>query len=225
MTGANPDAIVYDPFTRAVFTFNGRGNNATVIDAATLKIVATLPLGGTPEFAASDGGGKIFVDIEDTGEIVTIDAKALKVLTRWSLAPCAEPSGLAMDVAHARLFSVCNNKKLMVTDAHSGRRVAELPIGEGPDAAAFDPARGLVFSSNREGSLTVIHEDDPDHYRVIATVPTRKSARTMALDPATHRIYLAAAEFGPAPAPTASTPRPRPAMLPDSFVILVVADN
>ncbi|MGH8460819.1 MAG: YncE family protein [Stenotrophobium sp.] len=222
VTGANPDAIVYDPATKRVFTFNGNSDNATAIDAASLKVVGTIALPGKPEFAVSDGHGRVYVNIEDKSELAVINPASAQVVTTWPLAPCEEPSGLAMDIAHQRLFSVCANHRMMVLDAQSGHRVAEMPIGEHPDAAAFDPASQLAFSSNGEGTLTIVHEDDADHFSVVANVPTRKSARTMALDTATHRIYLSSAETGPRPKPTAEQPHPRPVIAPDTFEILVL---
>jgi DNA-binding beta-propeller fold protein YncE len=221
--GQNPDLILYDEPTRQVFVFNGRSANASVIDAKSGTVAGTIPLGGKPESAVSDGHGRVFVNIEDKNELVAIDAKTRKVDTRWPLSACEEPSGLAIDTAHHRLFSACGNEHMAVTDSTNGRQVASVPIGKGPDGAAFDPQLGLAFSSNgRDGTLTVVHEDDPDHFSVVQTLATQKSARTLALDPKTHRIYLAAAEFGAAPAATTEQPRPRPPIVPDSFVILVV---
>lgn len=222
VTGENPDAICYDPSTRRVFTFNGRSSNATAIDAATDQVVGTLALPGKPEFAATDGKGRMFVNIEDKSLIVAFDPKALVVLAQWPIAPCEEPSGLAIDATHRRLFSVCGNKLMAVVDADSGKLVATVPIGSGPDGVAFDAATGLVFSANGEGTLTVVHEDSPEKFAVVATVPTRRGARTIALDEATHRVYLPTAEFGAPPSPTAEHPHPRPSIVPGSFVVLVV---
>ena len=222
VTGDNPDAILFDPASKRVFTFNGRSANATVIDAISLKVVTTIALPGRPEFAVSDGLGRVYVNIEDKSELTVIDPKAAQVVASWSLAPCEEPSGLALDAAHQRLFSVCANHKMMVLDAQSGRHVAELLIGEGPDAAAFDPVTNLAFSSNGEGTVTVVHEDDADHFSVVGNVPTQKNAKTMALDSSTHRLYLSVAELGPRPEPTAEQPHPRPIIVPDTFSILVV---
>jgi hypothetical protein len=222
-TGTNPDAILYDAFTHRVFTLNGRSADATAIDAKTGTAVGTIPLGGKPEFAVTDGAGRIFVNIEDKSEIVAIDARELKVTARWPLAPCEEPSGLAFDVAHHRLFSVCSNKVMAVSDADKGSVVTTVPIGEHPDAAAFDPERQLVFSSNGDGTLSVVHEASADKYDVVQTLATMRGARTEALDPETHRLFLVTAEFGAAPSPTPEQPRPRPAMVPDSFTLLVVA--
>ncbi len=221
--GRNPDAIVFDVPSAHVFTFNGDSNDATVIDAKTDKPVATIKLSGTPEFAVSDGAGHVYVNIEDRSELSEIDTHTNKVVATWPLTGCEEPSGLALDGAHHRLFSVCQNGQLAVTDAKSGRHVANVAIGQGPDAAGFDAQTQQVFSSNGEdGTLTVIHEDTPDRYTVRATLPTQKSARTLAIDPASHRVFLAAATFEPAPAQAAGQPRVRPAMQRDSFAILVV---
>ena len=220
--GENPDAILYDPFSKRVFTFNGHSHDASVIDATSGKLLGTIPLPGKPEFAVSDARGHVYDNIEDKGELVEIDPKAMKVTHTWELKNCEDPSGLAMDIAHRRLFSVCQNQNMAVTDADSGKSVASVPIGEGPDAAAFDPQRQLAFSSNGEsGTLTVVHEDDADHYSVITNVPTQKSARTMALQPGGD-LYLSAAQFGPRPKPSADNPHGRPPVLPGSFTILVV---
>jgi len=224
--GENPDALLYDAYSRHLFAFNGRSHDISVIDPATGKLVATIPAGGKPEFAVSDDKGQVFVNIEDTSELKRIDANTNKVTATWKLNDCEEPSGLALDVAHQRLFSVCQNGKMAVTDARTGKHVASVAIGKGPDAAAFDAERGLVFSSNGEdGNLTVVHEDTADSYRVLANVVTQKSARTMALDPGNHRIYLVGAAFGPAPASSTEQPHPRPAMAEGSFAVLVVADK
>ncbi len=224
--GHNPDAIVYDKASRHVFTFNGRSDDISVIDPLKGTVVASLPAGGKPEFAAADGGGRIFFNIQDTSQIGEIDSLESKRLATWPLPNCEQPTGLALDVTHHRLFSVCANGVGVVTDALSGRHVAEIPIGKGPDAAAYDAGRALLFSSNgQDGTLTVIRQEDPDHYSVIATVTTQKSARTMALDSKTHRVYLVAAEFGAAPAPGADQPHPRPPVIDGSFKVLVVGNN
>jgi YVTN family beta-propeller protein len=223
VNGHNPDAILYDEASKRLYTFNGASHDISVIDPLKAAVVATIPAGGKPEFAATDRGGHIFFNIEDTSQLSEIDASTAKRIATWPLTHCDSPSGLALDIAHQRLFSACDNGVLVVTDATSGRHVAEVPIGKGPDAAAFDTERGLVFSSNgQDGTLTVIHEDDPDHYSVVATVSTQKSARTMALDAKDRRVYLVAAEFGAAPAPSAAQPRPRPAVLDGTFKVLVV---
>ncbi|HVN75556.1 MAG TPA: hypothetical protein VMT19_04510 [Thermoanaerobaculaceae bacterium] len=222
VTGENPDAICYDAPTRRVFTFNGRTSNATAIDAATSQVVGTVTLPGKPEFAVSDGKGRMFVNIEDKSLIVALDPKSLAVVATWPIAPCEEPSGLAIDREHRRLFTVGHNKLMAVVDADSGKVIAALPIGAGVDGAAFDAAEGLAFSSNGEGTLTVVHEDTPEKFTVVATVPTRRGARTIGLDEATHRVYLPTAEFGPTPPPTPERPHPRPSIVPGSFVVLVV---
>jgi YVTN family beta-propeller protein len=219
--GDNPDAILYDPATRRVLTFNGRSSNASAIDASSGKLLATIALPGKPEFAVSDGQGHVYVNIEDKSELVDLDPASGKLLATWSLAPGESPSGLALDNAHHRLFAVCDNRQMIVLDAQTGKRVASVPIGDGPDAAAFDPGRGLVFSSNgQSGTLTVAHQDDPDHYRVVATVPTQTTARTMALDASSGRVYLSAAQFGPHT--EQGGPHPHPPIVPNSFTVLVV---
>jgi YVTN family beta-propeller protein len=220
--GTNPDAIVYDPASKRVFAMNGRSSNSTAIDAATGKVVGTIALVGKPEFAVADGAGHVYVNIEDKSEMWQIDSQKLTATTHWPLAPCKEPSGLAMDLEHRRLFSGCDNKMVAVTDADTGKVIATPEIGDGVDANGFDPGTGFVFSSNGEsGTLTVIHEDTPDKYTVVENVPTQKSARTMTLDPKTHEVFLVAAQFGPRPAATPETPRQRPPVLPNSFVVLV----
>jgi len=221
--GRNPDAIVYDPDSRRVFTMNGGSGTATAIDAATGAVAGTVALNGRPEFAAADGRGRIYVNLEDSSAIVSFDARSLQVQQRWSLAPCEEPSGLAMDRAHRRLFSGCGNSLMAVSDADAGKVVATVAIGRGVDANAFDPATGLAFAScGADSVLTVVHEDDPGHYTVVGNVPTRRGARTMALDLATHRVFLSTAQFGPPPAPTPERPRPRPSVVPGSFGVLVL---
>jgi DNA-binding beta-propeller fold protein YncE len=222
--GENPDAILFDAASQRLFTFNGRSKDATVFDPATLAVVATLPMPDKPEFAAADGHGQVFVNIEsEVGQIVAIDARGAKVTATWPLPGCATPTGLAVDREHARLFSVCDGKVMAVTDATNGHPVARVAIGSGPDAAAYDPTRGLVFSSNGEGSLTVVRERSPDSYEVAETLQTQRGARTMALDPQSGRVYLVTAAFGPAPAATAEQPHPRPVPVPGSFTVLVAA--
>ncbi|HEX3352521.1 MAG TPA: YncE family protein [Terriglobales bacterium] len=220
--GDNPDAILYDPFSKRVFTFNGRSHDSTAIDAAKGSVVGTIKLNGKPEFAVSDGAGEVFVNIEDSGQLVALDPARLEVKSRWPLAPCEEPTGLAIDRKHRRLFSGCSNKLMAIVDADSGKIISALPIGDGVDATAFDADSGMAFASCGEGVLTVVHEDAPDRFRVAENVPTERGARTMALDPEHHRVFLVTAKFGPPPAATAGQPRPRPAILPDTFVVLVV---
>jgi len=221
--GKNPDAIIYDPTSKRVFAFNGTSKDATAIDAKTGTVAATIPLGGKPEFAVADEKGHVFVNIEDKSEIVELDSNKLVVENRWSIAPGAEPSGLAMDRKHRRLFSVCSNKMMVVVNADSGKVITTLPTGAGTDASGFDPETGFAFSSNGEGTLTVIHEDSPDKFSVVENVKTLSRARTMALDTKTHQVYTVTAEFGTAPAPTAQTPRPRPPMVPGSFTLLILS--
>ena len=223
-TGKNPDAIIYDPASKRVFTFNGSSKDATAIDAKTGTVAGTIPLGGKPEFAAADEKGHVFVNIEDTSEIVQFDSNKLAVENRWKIAPGEGPSGLAMDRKNRRLFSVCSNKLMVVVNADNGQVVTTLPIGAGTDAAAFDPETGFAFSSNGgDGTLTVVHEDSPDKFTVVDNVPTLRRARTMALDAKTHQVYTVTAEFGPAPPPTTEQPRPRAPMLPGSFTLLILS--
>lgn len=221
-TAAGPDAILYDAASQRVFAFNGHGHSATVIAAKTNAVLATIALGGKPEFARADGHGTIFVNIEDTAELVVLDSKAAVVKARWTLPKCEEPSGLAFDAIHHRLFSACANQTLVVLDADSGQSVASVPIGKGVDGDEFDPASQNIYSANGEGTLTVIHEEAADHYVVQQTLATQKGARTIALDTGTHRLYLPTAKFGPAPELTASNPRPRPPVVAGSFTVLVV---
>jgi YVTN family beta-propeller protein len=220
--GTNPDGILFEPSTKTVWAFNGRSKNATVIDAKTKQVIATVALAGKPEFPVADGKGSVFVNIEDKNEITHLDAKSDTVLAEWPIS-CESPSGHAIDIANSRLFAVCDGKKMAVVDANTGKVVASPEIGEGPDAAAFDPNTHNAFSSNGDGTLTVVHQDSPDSYSVAQTLATQKSARTMALDPKTGKIYLVAAEFGPRPAATPENPRPRPPVLPGSFVVIVVS--
>jgi DNA-binding beta-propeller fold protein YncE len=225
-TGGNPDAILYDPATKRVFAFNrtraAADASSTVIDAATGAVAGTIPLGGRPEFAVADGKGQVFVNLDDKSEVAVIDSRKLAVTNRWSLAPGESPSGLAMDRQNRRLFSVCENQKMIVMNADNGRVVANLPIGKGTDAAAFDPEARLAFSSNGEGTLTVVREESPDKFSVVENAKTQQGARTMAVDLKTHNVYLSTAQFGPAPAATPERPNPRPSAVPGSFTILVV---
>ena len=224
--GHNPDAILYEPKGRHVFTFDGRSKDVTVLDAKTLAVVATIPVPDKPEFAQDDHAGHIFVNIEsDPGQMVVIDSRKLTVQSTWPLPGCNSPSGLAIDRTHHRLFSVCDGNIMAVTNGETGAQVAQVAIGKGPDAAAYDEKRGLVFSSNGEGTLTVIKQESADRYSVLDNLKTQAGARTMALDPSNGRVYLVTAQFGPPPAATASQPRPRPAALPDSFTVLVVGSH
>ena len=220
--GENPDAILYDPATKRVFTFNGRSHDSTAIDAASGKVLGTIKLDGKPEFAASDNKGEIFVNIEDKSELTAIDPNKLEVKAKWPLAPCTEPSGLAIDRKNRRLFAGCDNKMMAVVDADSGKVLATPVIGEGVDATAFDDETGLAFASCGEGVLTVVKEESPSKFEVAENVKTQRGARTMALDTKTHNAYTVTAQFGERPTPTADNPHPRPPILPDSFVVLVV---
>jgi DNA-binding beta-propeller fold protein YncE len=219
--GVDADAVLYDPASKRIFTFNGDAHSSSVIDPSSGARVATIELGGGPEFGVSAGDGKLYVNLEDKSAVAEIDAAATRVTRRWSLAPCESPTGLAIDRAHHRLFSGCRNKLMAISDATAGKLISTLPIGAYVDAAAFDPGAQLAFASNGDGTLTVIHEDAPDKFHVVADVPTRRGARTMALDPLTHRVYLVTADFGSAPAATQQQPRPRPAIIPGTFTLLV----
>jgi WD40 repeat protein len=220
--GENPDAILYDTVTKRVFTFNGRSHDATAIDAATGKIIGKVALRGKPEFGVSTDAGEIFVNIEDKSEITVFDPQSLKVKSVWPLAPCESPSGLAIDARNRRLFSGCDNKMMAIVNADTGKVITTVPIGDGVDANRFDPDMHLAFASCGEGVLTVVREDSPDKFTIVQNVPTERGARTMELDPKTHNLFLITAQYGPAPAATADQPRPRPAILPDTFVVLVV---
>jgi DNA-binding beta-propeller fold protein YncE len=224
-TGKNPDCILYDPASGRVFTFNGRSGDATAFNAATGVVDATIPLDGKPEFARSDEAGRIFVNIEDKSEVVEIDSRKLTVLGRFPLAPCEGPSGMALDVKHHHVFSGCHNKVMTVFDCcgpNAGKVIASVPIGAGVDANGFDAATGLAFSSNGDGTLTVVRESSPGKFEVAETVATERGARTMAIDPKTHRIYLPTARYGAPDAPTQDQPHPRPTLIPDTFTIVVV---
>ena len=223
--GMNPDVILYEPKSRHLFTFNGRSANATVIDAATRKVIGTVELPGKPELAVSDAAGNIFVNIEDKNEIAVIDGSSNKILKHYPLGNGLEPTGLAIDQKHNRLFSVCANNKMEILDSGTGKIISEVAIGEGPDSAAFDPELGIAFSPNGDGTLTLVKENDPDHFSVIQNIATQKGARTMAYYPDTHRAYLVTATFGEIPPATKDQPKPRPAIIPDSFVVLVVSLN
>jgi len=217
-TGRNPDAILYDPASRHVLTFNGRSASASVIDPATNAVIGSIALPGKPEFAVADGAGHVYVNIEDKAELVQLDSIHGKLLQAWPLAPCTSPTGLALDHTHHRLFSVCDNRTMTVLDALDGHHVADVPIGDGPDGVVFDAAEAMIYSANGEsGTLTAVHEDDPDHYRVTATIPTQVSARTLTLDPKLHRLYLSAARLG-----ATRQANGRRTIEPDSFAVLTV---
>jgi YVTN family beta-propeller protein len=218
--GTNPDGIAYEPVTKTVWAFNGRSKNVTVIDTKTRAVVATIDLPGKPEFPQVDGKGHVFDNIEDKNSIVKLDAASKKLTDTWPMAGCESPSGLAIDVDHSRLFAVCDGKKMGVVDFNTGKVIATPFIGDGPDAAGYDAKDQLAFSSNGDGTLSVV--DAKNGYKVIETLPTQKGARTMAYDASTDRIYFSAAEYGPTPAPSASVPHPRPVAIADSFSVLVV---
>lgn len=219
--GTRPDGILYDPFSRRIFTFNGTSNNSTVIDTATGSVAGTVALGGKPEAASSDGAGTIFVNIENKNEVVSFDAKTLTVKSHSPLKPCEGPSGQAADTAHGRIFSGCDGM-IAVTDMKTGKLVTTFPIGDGVDANRFDPATGYIFASNGEsGTLTVAHEDTPDKYTVLDNVPTAKGARTMELDPKSHRVFVVTQDTKPG-TPTAAQPRPRPVPVPGTFRLIVL---
>ncbi|HEY6391553.1 MAG TPA: YncE family protein [Bryobacteraceae bacterium] len=225
-TGKNPDAIIYDPGSKRIFAFNGSSADATAIDAKDGSVAGTIPVDGKPEFAAGDGKGHVYVNIEDKSAVYDIDSKKLTVLHKWPLKPCEEPSGLAMDLKTRRIFSGCSNQMVAVMDADTGKVVTTLHIGKGVDATAFDPGTGYVFNScGQDAVLSIIHEDSPDKYSVVENVKTQAGARTMALDANTHNVYLAVAEYeAAAPAPPAAdgkaAPRPRRIMVKASFGLL-----
>jgi len=216
-TGDNPDAILYEPAFQRVFTFNGKSKNTTVFEASSGTVLGTIDLGGKPEFATTDNKGRVFVNIEDTSEVVELDSKKLSIVKRSSLSPCEEPSGMAIDIEHHRTFSGCHNKIMAIMDVDSGKVIATAPIG----ANAYDAETGLAFSSNGDGTLTVVRETSPGKFDA-ETVPTQRSARTMAIDIKTKKIYMPVAEFTPALAPTPEVPKPRPIMIKNSFAVLVV---
>jgi len=218
--GTNPDGIVFEPVTKTVWAFNGKSHDVSVIDTATRKVIATVALPGKPEFPQADGTGQVFDNIEDKNEIVRLDAKSPKITATWPLG-LESPSGLAIDRAGHRLFAVCDGEKMAVVDYNTGKVVATPAIGNGPDAAGYDARTKLAYSSNGEGTLTIIDAGSSD-YKVLQTVHTQPGARTMTWDEATGKVYLATAQLGPRPEPTATNPKPRPAIVPDTFSVLVV---
>jgi DNA-binding beta-propeller fold protein YncE len=220
-TGKDPDGLIYDPFSKRAFSFNGEANSSTAIDAASGKVAGTVALGGGPEFAASDNKGNIFVNLEDKSALVKFDARTLQVENTWPLAPCESPSGLAIDAAHEILVVGCRNKLMTFVDGNSGKVLATVPIGQGVDANRFDPATGYAFASCGDGTLTIAHEDSPTKFSLLETIQTQRGARTMALDYATHAVYLVTAELGAAPVATPENPHPRPTIVPDTFTLLI----
>ena len=221
VTGKGPDAIIYEPFTKSIITWNGRTSNATVIDAKSDKVIQTIPLAGRPEAAVSDGKGKVFVNLEDKSEVCMINVKTWKVEQTWSIAPGEGPSGLALDNENHRLFSA-TDKLMVVLDAETGKVITTLPTGDRVDGAGFDPVLKRAYSSCGEGLLTVVQEENKDVFKVIANVPTQAGAKTISVSSKTHRIYLSTAELGPTPEKTADNPRPRPTVKPGTFTVLVV---
>ncbi len=214
--GTNPDAIMYDPYSRLIITCNGRSNDLSLIDPVTEKLVATIPVGGKPETAVSDEKGKIYINIEDKNEIISVDINLRQILNRWSLAPAEGPTGLAIDLKNNRLFAGCE-KTLVVLDANSGKLIAKVTIGNGCDGVVFDPALGFAFASCGEGVLSIVHETKNGAFELLENIPTKASARTSALNPQTHTIYLPAADFQ-----KPSTPGTRPPLVPGTFQVLVV---
>src|ERR1700736_5106527 len=221
-SGKNPDAIVYDPKRGEVYAFNHSGNSVTVIDAKAAKVVATIPLGGNPEFAAVDSAaGRIYINIEDKSEVEVIDAAKHEVTAHWPLAPGEEPSGIAVDPAHHRLFATCHNKMMTMLDTQSGKVVGTTAIGTGVDGAAFDDATQLVFASCGEGVTNIVKEETPEKLRAVQTLKTERGARTIALDPRTHRIFLPTAQFQPPPSPSPCASPTRPTIVPNTLKLLV----
>jgi len=220
-TDKDPDGLIYDPFSKRAFSFNGDANSSTAIDAASGKVAGTVALGGGPEFAASDNKGNIFVNLEDKNALVKFDAKTLQVENTWPLAPCESPSGLAIDAAHEILVVGCRNKLMTFVDGNTGKILGTVPIGQGVDANRFDPATGYAFASCGDGTLAIAHEDSPTKFSLVETIQTQRGARTMALDYATHTVYLVTADSGAAPVSTPENPHPRPTIVPDTFTLLV----
>jgi DNA-binding beta-propeller fold protein YncE len=220
-TGKNPDALLYDEFSKRVFIFNHSDVTATAIDIADGKVVGTIDLGGTAlEAGATDKKGTIFVNLEDNNEIVSFDAKTLAVKNRWKIAPCEEPTGLAIDLKTKRLFSVCHSGVMMVVDIENGNIVEQIPIGQRVDGVVFDPELKMAFSSNGEGTVTVVQEISANEFKVLQTLKTEPGARTIALDPNTHHIFVSTAQYGATPEATKENPHPRPSIVPGTFMIL-----
>lgn len=225
-TGKNPDALLYDAFSKRVFIFNHSDVNTTAIDLAAGKVVGTIDLGGTAlEAGATDENGTIFVNLEDVSEIVSFDAKTLTIKNRWKLTPGEEPTGLAIDTKTKRLFAVCHNEMMLVIDSEKGNIVAQLPIGKRVDGVAFDAKLKMAFSSNGEGSITVVEEVSANEFKVVETIKTEPGARTIALDPKTHHVFVSTAQYGETPAATAENPNPRPKVVPGTFMVLEYGRN
>lgn len=219
---ADADSIVYDPASKRIFVFNGDSKSSTVIDPASGTVVKAIPMGGGPEFAVADGAGTIYNNIEDTSEVVAIDSRALTIKARWPVAPAGQPTALAMDREHRRLFSAGRGPQMVVImNADSGKVIQSFPISAGVDANVYEPETGLLFVSTREGVVHIFHEDTPDKFSEVETVKTEYGAKTMALDSKTHNLYLTTADFGPPPAPTPERPHPNPAPIPGTFHLLI----
>lgn len=218
-TGKGPDAILFDPFSKKIFVFNGKSNNTTVISAETDKILATIALEGKPEFSVSDGKGRIYVNLEDKSSIAVINAQNNIVEHVWPISPGEEPTGLALDVVNHRLFSVCGNKLMVVTDSETGKVITSLPIGERSDGVAFDPELKQVYSSNGDKTMTVVREQNDGKFNVVENCPTQEGARTITVNRLTHHIYLSAADFEPA------KDGQKPKILPGTFVILDISSK
>jgi YVTN family beta-propeller protein len=221
-TGQNPDAIAYESRRGEVYIFNHTGNSATVIDAKQAKVVATIPLGGGPEFAVADkAAGRVYCNIEDKSEVAVIDTSKHEVIARWPVAPGTEPSGIALDAVHHRLFATCHNKMMAMLDTETGKVIATVPIGAGVDGCAFDDATRLAFASCGDGTTTIAKEETPEKLTVVQTLKTEPRARTIALDPQTHRIYLPSAQFQPPPSPAPGASPARPTIVPNTLKLLV----
>lgn len=220
-TGGNPDCIIYDPASKHIFTMNGKTNDASVIDPGTLTVLATIPIGGRPEYAVADGHGTIYDNVEDKNEVVAIDSMTNTVKSRWPIAPAEEATAIDLDVQHHRLFIGGRNKLLAIMNVDSGKVVQTFPIGAGVDTNIFEPATGLLFIAAREGTLHVFHEDSPDQFRVVETVKTEFGARNLALDPKTHQLFIDTADFSPAAEPTTEQPHPQPTPVSGTFRLLV----
>ena len=221
-TGESPDAIVYEPRHHEVYVFNHRGNSVIVIDAKEPKVIATIPLGGSPEFAVVDANaGRVYVNVEDKSEVAVIDSTKHEVIAHWPLAPGEEPSGIALDTAHHRLFSGCHNKMMTMLDTETGKVLTTVPICSGTDGAAFDDAMQLAFASCGDGNTTIAKEESPDKLIVVQALKTERGARTMSIDPKTHRIYLPTAQFQPAPSPSPGASPARPTIVPNTLKLLV----
>ena len=220
-TGLNPDAILYEPFTKKIITCNGRSKNISILDPIENKLLDSVDVGGKPETAASNGEGKLYVNIEDKNEIVVVNLKTLKVEAHWPLAPAEEPTGLVFDKTTNRLFAGCGNKFLAIVDAGNGKIIGTFPIGDGCDGAGFDATTKNIFTSNGEGTISVFHEKSANEFEKIATITSKRGARTIAIDQETHLIYLPTADFEQ---PDAATPNARPKMIPGTFQVLVVGN-